>query len=175
MGCWAMFRGSLTIEPPITEKDKKEFEVFAEENSFPTNPRARYAMCWAINEEGRLYCYGDKFGTYELWLKYLYDKFFEPRGYDIHGSLLNAWDARQTEWKLLRVDNGVFFQPRHDPIYVDLDFWEESAEYTRQKWEERKELLDPPPRIIYDMKPEQYGGLFDPYEEPIDVDGDYSD
>ena len=174
MGCWAMFRGSLAIEPPITEEDKKEFDVFVENNSYPQNPRARYAICWEINEENRLLCCGCKFGEYDLWLQFLYEKFFEPRGYEIHGTLLNAWDASQDDWRIIRVVNGTMFHSHYDPVRIDLDFWQESAEYTRQKMKEREAYIEYQPLHNYELKPEQYGGLFDPYDEPIDVDGEYA-
>lgn len=137
MGCWLRFRGSLTIEPAISDEDRKAFNAFSYENSFPYNPDANYANPWIINDEGRLECIGCKFGEHGMWMELLYDKFFDPKGYDVYGTLLISGEGRQLDWHVVRFDNGKELYTHHiDDVHVDLDFWEVGAKYAKKYWEE---------------------------------------
>lgn len=162
MGCYLSFRGSLEIRPPISEADKELFRVFSEEMSFPTNPKANYMSPWFINDEGRVECHMCKYFEHDRWMEYLYDKFFEPRGYDVFGSILYSGEGDQTEWSVLRYDNGKVFHVRMENIHIDLDFWKMGAEYAKKRMEEIRQEY-PDQFITPDISepdPEQYGGLF---------------
>jgi hypothetical protein len=163
MGCWLSFRGSLTIEPPITKEDKESYRIFSKEVSFPANPKANYIDPWFINDEGRLECYGVKYFEHDRWMEYIFEKFFEPKGYEVHGSLLYAVDGSQTEWSVLRYDNGKVFHVRMEEIHVDLDFWQMGAKYAREQMAKRLDVNDG--SIIryekVELAPESYGGLFE--------------
>lgn len=148
MGCWMNFRGSLTIEPAISDEDKNAFDVFSYENSFPHNPDATYANPWFINDEGRLGCYACKFGEYGLWLEILYNQFFDPKGYDVHGTLLISGEGSTYDWSVVRFDNGKELYTHHiDDVHVDLDFWEVGAKYAKQYRENH-----PPECTVLDTK-----------------------
>lgn len=159
MGCWLMFRGSLAIEPPISESDKECYKAFVEENSYPMNPKANYSNPWVINDEGRLECHGCKFFEHDRWMEYIYDKFFDIRGYDVYGSLLYSGEGSQTEWSVLRYDNGKVMHPHMEDIHIDLDFWEEGAEYARERMKER--FAEQPAIEMKRPDPGSYGGLFE--------------
>ena len=61
-------------------------------------------------------------------MELLYDKFFDPRGYDVHGTLLISGEGRQLDWHVVRFDNGKELYTHHiDDVHVDLDFWETGA------------------------------------------------
>ena len=137
MGYWMSFRGSLEIEPPISEKDKKAFDSFVRENSYPENPDANYSNPWKINDEGRLECSACKFGEYGMWFQLLYDQFFDLRGYDVHGTILVSGEASQLDWSVIRFDNGKELYTNHiDDVRIDMDFWEVGARYAKQYWNE---------------------------------------
>lgn len=162
MGCWLSFRGSLTIDPPITEQDKEEYSFFSESSSFPANQKANYVNPWFINEENRLECHACKFFEHYRWMEYIYDKFFDPKGYDVYGSLLYSGEGEQNTWKVLRYDNGKEFHPHIDEVHLDMDFWEWGAEYARKKREELRAKCQGQFHYVekQELDPEQYGGLF---------------
>ena len=151
--------GSLTIEPTISESDKECYKAFVEENSYPANPKANYSNPWVINDEGRLECRGCKFFEHDRWMEFIYDKFFDIRGYDVYGSLLYSSEGRQTEWSVLKYDNGKVAHPHMEAIHIDLDFWEEGAEYARER--RREQIVESLPKQIKSHDPESYGGLFE--------------
>ena len=133
MGCWMSFRGSLKIEPRISEEDKKAFEIFSKRMSYPENQEMNYANPWFVNDEGRLECMACKFGEYGMWMELLYDRFFDQRDYDVFGTLLISGEGRQSDWSVIRFDNGVEFHPHLvDDVHIDLDFWEMGARYAEQ-------------------------------------------
>lgn len=137
MGCWMMFRGSLQINPPISDEDRRAFGVFYPKGSEFFNFYDNYSNPWFVNDEGRLECIGCKFGEYSLWMQILYDQYFDPRGYDVYGTLLVSGEGSQFDWSVVRFDNGKELYTHHiDDVHVDLDFWEEEAKYAKQFREE---------------------------------------
>lgn len=136
MGCWLMFRGSLKIEPNISDDDRRAFGAFHPKGAELYNFYENYSNPWIINDEGRLKCIGCKFGEYSMWMQLLYDQFFDPRGYDVHGTLLVSGEGNQFDWSVVRFDNGKELYTHHiDDIHIDLDFWEKGAEYAKKYWE----------------------------------------
>ena len=95
-------------------------------------------------------------------MEYIYDKFFDPKGYDVYGSLLYSGEGEQNTWKVLRYDNGKEFHPHIDEVHLDMDFWEWGAEYARKKREELRAKCQGQFHYVekQELDPEQYGGLF---------------
>lgn len=163
MGVWLSFKRSLAIDPVITDEDKESYREFSRQASFPTNPKANYLNPWYIDDEGRLGCHAVKFFEHDRWMEYIFDKFFEPKGYEVHGTLLYAGDGAQTEWKVLKYDNGKVFHIRMEDIHIDLDFWEIGAEYARAQMMKTREegRLHVMRQEKIETPAEAYGGLFE--------------
>ena len=174
MGIYMSFRGELILEPKISPEDIEDFNSFVYLSNYPQNERARYNNPWYINENGHLQCSTVKYGEHKQWFAYLYDKFFEPRGYNIYGTILYSCEMNPIEWTFLECKNGCVFEPHIEPVYIDMDFWETSAEATRKIMSERI-----PKRNMFQFEASErrtwtrsdtYGGIFDPLEEdPVPV------
>lgn len=102
MGYTTEFRGSFSIQPPLTTKHAEELLDFSNERHDDRSFPGIWCDWIPANGGAALEWNGaEKFYSYTEWLIYLVDTFFKPNGYKIAGQV--AWQGEETD------DSGIIY------------------------------------------------------------------
>ena len=123
MGYTTEFKGSIAIEPVLTQEHTEALVAFSDErhegSGFPsiwcnwipieqcrfdgTRHRKEYGAAIAWNEV-------EKFYSSAEWMKYIIDEYLSPWGYTLNGTIEAQGEYPEDRWRLLVEDNKVLTQ-----------------------------------------------------------------
>lgn len=98
MGYTTNFKGSFEFSRELTLKEKNELNIINEKDWRDDDSRPQrdsYYCQWVSNEDGTelRWDYGEKFYCYIEWLKWLIEKFFEPKNIKLNGEVF--WQGEE--------------------------------------------------------------------------------
>lgn len=113
MGYQTDLFGEFRTSRPLTVKEKKTLEDFAEErhggNVDHDKDKPGFWCQWVPNEDGTAiqWDYNEKFYNYIEWIQYLVKHFFEPWGVKLNGEV--EWEGEESGdlGKIIVTDNVV--------------------------------------------------------------------
>lgn len=89
MGCWLRANGRLEIVPPPDDKLMIDFWNFSG-TTWPedySRTDEYFSNTWFFDENNKLACIAGKFAEPIIWLDWMKEKFFIPRGYELIGNV----------------------------------------------------------------------------------------
>ena len=97
MGTWLRASGHLSVIPEPDEKLMLDFWAFSQENCPEIYRRMDewFGNPWYFDEKNHLTSSWGKFAECSIWLNYMIDEFFAPRGYSLIGDpkIIGEWES----------------------------------------------------------------------------------
>ena len=109
MGYNTDFEGQLTIDKKLSLDDYQWLIRWNDERHEEGEGFPSYYCQWRPTEDGQFLEWdgSEKFYNYIEWLKYLIEKFFQPRGYVLNGQIVWNGEDKNDIGKVIVENNNV--------------------------------------------------------------------
>lgn len=118
MSYYTNFWGHFTITPPLDESTLTDLRArlesdWGEPAAFENRSRPIYACHWEPSSSGARLCWdgAENFRDYDVWLRYLIEHFFAPRGRTLDGEMRYSGENDDDEGVIRITRNRVTVEP----------------------------------------------------------------
>ncbi len=151
MGVWTRANGRLEVIPPPDDQLLVDFWEFSEGTWSEDYEKIdeRFSNTWFFDENNKLACIAGKFGEPWVWLDWMREHFFTPRGYKLEGdeeiigegdlgvnvfgqSIVEEYRVWQCRVSELRKDADNFIFEENVDVDIPKVFWKYYDLYRRK-------------------------------------------
>ena len=121
MSVWMIGIGDILVEPHVDEMLIKEYIQFSKSCS-PDEYREEFCSNpWFFDENNKLFSVAGKFAEPSIWYRYIKERFFEPRGYELEGEITIIGEGEPNFNETCEISEEKYRQwkRRVDSIHVD--------------------------------------------------------
>lgn len=88
MGAWMIGTGNISIKPQVDETLILEYIEFSNRCIPKEYSKEYFPNTWFFDEDNKLISIPGKFAEPSIWYRYIKEKFFEEKGYEIEGEMV---------------------------------------------------------------------------------------